>query len=74
MKKIKEIEILPKKLYKLRKINNFTQAEVAFKINISYQSYQAFEYGKTLPTLENFIKIAKLYGVSLDYLVTKSDN
>lgn len=68
-KTIKELKNLPLKLYNLRTINNFTQGDVALKLGISYQSYQAYEHGKTVPTLKNFIKIANLYGVSLDSLI-----
>ena len=68
---LKELKNLPQTLYNLRTINNFTQGEVALRLGISYQSYQGYEHGKTVPTLENFIKIANLYGISLDYLINK---
>lgn len=53
----------------LRLQNGLTQRQVAIKLEISYQSYQAYELGITLPTFQNFLKIANLYNVSLDYLV-----
>ena len=68
----KDLKKLPHRLYNLRTTNNFTQGEVALKLGIAYQSYQAYEHGKTIPTLKNFIKIANLYGVSLDYLIGKN--
>ena len=71
-KAVKELKSLPQRLYKLRTANNFTQGDVALRIGISYQSYQAYEYGKAIPTLKNFIKIANFYGVSLDFLIGKN--
>ena len=60
-------------LISLRKENNFTQRDVASKLNIAYQSYQAYERGVALPTLQNFIKLANLYEISLDELIGRKD-
>lgn len=67
---------LNKQLYEFSKIikelrlqYKFTQKYVAEELGISYQSYQAYELGITVPTFQNFLKIANLYDVSLDYLV-----
>ena len=69
-------EILNKQIYEfsivireLRIQYHYTQKYVASQLGISYQSYQAYELGLTLPSLQNFLKLAKLYDVSLDYLV-----
>lgn len=51
----------------------YTQQEIADKIGVRYQSYQAYERGVSFPTLKNFLKLAEIYEVSLDYLVGKSD-
>lgn len=64
-----ELKNLPKNLKNLRKQFEYTQSYVAAQIGISYQSYQAYEWGVTVPTLQNFIKLAKLYDVSLDELL-----
>ena len=68
--------ILNKQLYEFSKIikelrlqYKYTQCFVAEKLGISYQSYQAYELGITVPTFQNFLKLAHLYDVSLDYLV-----
>lgn len=63
---------LPKILKELRESCNYTQTFVALQLGITHQSYQAYEWGKTVPTLENFIKLANLYDVSLDYLIGRS--
>jgi len=48
--------------------NNLTQKQMAEKIGIKTQSYQAYEAGLTLPTTENLLKICLILNVSLDYL------
>lgn len=64
-----ELKNLARNLKDLRKQFEYTQTFVAAQIGISYQSYQNYEWGVTVPTLQNFIKLAKLYGISLDELV-----
>ena len=51
----------------------WTQQDVANELNITYQSYQAYELGKAYPTLKNFLKLAELFDVSLDSLVGKKE-
>ena len=75
-KKIKgQLDNFSKKLVLLRESQKnrdgttWTQRDVALKLNLSYQSYQAYERGKAYPTLENFLKLAEIFGVSLDYLI-----
>lgn len=48
-----------------------TQKEVAIELGITYQSYQAYELGITIPTLQNFIKLAKLFEVPYEELLQK---
>ncbi len=70
---LKEYQELKKNLVDLRTSNGLRQSDVADKLGISYQSYQAYERGVAVPTLQNFIKLADLYDVSLDFLVGRSD-
>ena len=51
----------------------WTQQDVAEAIGVRYQSYQAYERGIAVPTLQNFLKLAELYDVSLDFLVGKKE-
>ncbi len=57
----------------LRSSTKYTQKDVAEKLGITYQSYQAYESGKALPSLPIFISIAEIYDVSLDYLIGKKE-
>lgn len=66
---MKELLNLSVNLKQLRKQSGKTQKEVAEKLGIAYQSYQAYELGITVPTLQNFIKLAKFYDVSYDDLL-----
>jgi AbrB family looped-hinge helix DNA binding protein len=53
----------------LRKINKYTQEEVAEKINVSRQAVAKWENGDSLPDIDNCMALAKLYDVTLDNLV-----
>ncbi len=61
--------IIGKKLFNLRKRNKLTQAELAEKLNYSDKAISKWEKGESLPPVEVFYKISKLYGVSLDYII-----
>ena len=53
----------------LRKINGFSQEEIAEKVGISRQAYAKWESGATIPDVDKAAKIAEAYGVSLDSLM-----
>lgn len=57
----------------LRKEKGETQVQVAAAIGIAEQHYQRFERGANLPNLENAWKLADHFGVSIDYLVGRTD-
>ena len=66
---MEELYRLSKNLKALRKQVGYTQTYVAEQLGIAYQSYQAYEWGISVPTLQNFIKLAKLYDVSYEELL-----
>ena len=66
---MKELYTLGKNLQSLRKQYNYTQQFVADQIGVKWSSYHAYEMGVTVPTLQHFIQLAKLYDVSLDDLI-----
>lgn len=55
-------------LKQLRKSACLTQKELAEKVGITYQSYQSYEYAKTLPSLPIILALAEILDVSLDSL------
>ncbi|HEK8799230.1 TPA: helix-turn-helix domain-containing protein [Clostridioides difficile] len=60
-------------LRSLRKIHQYTQEELAEKLNVSRQSIAKWESGESIPDIGSCIKLAKLYKVKLDDLVNHSE-
>lgn len=46
-----------------------TQQEVAEILKITKQQYSLYETGKRTMPIEKIVKLAKLYDISIDYLV-----
>ena len=68
-KKIKDnFNSFAKNLKLERLSRNLTQKQVAEMLNIKTQSYQAYESGISLPTVENLLKISIIFKISLDEL------
>lgn len=61
-------------LRRFRKEFNLTQKQVADAGNIAVRTYQTYEANERFPNVENIIAIADYYGISLDYLVGRSDS
>lgn len=72
MKKQKYL-VFTQKLLEQRKLNEMTQRQVATFLGISQPSYIRYEKGLSEPTLENLVKLADLFDVSVDYLLGRSD-
>lgn len=60
---------LDEKLIELRKQNGWTQEELAYRLDVSYQAISKWENGLAQPSLENLVKIAQIFNVSTDYLL-----
>ncbi|MCF0117012.1 MAG: helix-turn-helix transcriptional regulator [Bacilli bacterium] len=63
-------EIIGENLTELRKANKLTQLDLAEKFNYGDKTISKWESGTNLPSIEVLLDLAKLYGVTLDYLVT----
>ncbi len=61
------------RLKSLRLQRNITQKAIADAIGVSPVSLQRFEYGTVKPKLDTVIALADFFGVSLDYLVGRTD-
>lgn len=61
--------MLKDNLIMLRKLNGFSQEEIAEKINISRQAYGKWENGETVPDIEKCALLADVYGVTIDSLI-----
>ena len=60
---------LKQKLKILRENHDLTQNQVASYLNVERSTYAYYEIGKTKPSIQNLLKLAELYTVSLDFLV-----
>ena len=66
-------EILAERLRQCRKEKGLTQWEVAVYCDITEKAYQNYELMTREPRLDILVKIADMYGVSLDYLTGRSE-
>lgn len=60
------------KLKELRKKNGYDQKYVALTLGIRAPSVSDWETGKSYPTVENLIKLADLYNVTVDELLGRA--
>lgn len=64
---------LNQRLVGLRKSHGFSQRDVAEKIGLPVRSYQRYELGESVPVISSIVALARLYGVSTDYLLGLRD-
>ena len=65
--------MVAKRIAQLRKEAGMNQAQLAAEINVTPSAVGMYEQGRRYPSVEILIAIAKLFNVSLDYLVTGSE-
>lgn len=65
--------IVYKRIKELRKEKKETQVQVAATVGVTEQYYQKLEYGENLPGVEILWNLADHFGVSIDYLVGRTD-
>lgn len=61
--------MLSEQLKIIRKANKFTQQELADAIGIERSTYASYETGRNKPDVILLSKIAKVFGVSSDYIL-----
>ncbi|UED78401.1 helix-turn-helix transcriptional regulator [Lysinibacillus sp. CD3-6] len=61
------------RLTSLRKERNLLQADVANKVGIARATYGAYEQGSRQPDFDTLEKLADFFGVSLDYLLGRTN-
>lgn len=54
----------------LRRQHNWSQSDLAQKLNISPSAVGMYEQGRREPSLDTAADMARLFGVSMEYLVT----
>lgn len=70
---VQSMVIFQKRLIEQRKLNKVTQREMANLLGMAQPSYIRYENGTAEPNLENVVKIADYFDVSVDYLLGRSD-
>lgn len=68
--------ILSERLKQLRNENRLTQQNVADRLGVKLRTYQYYESDTDKshrPDLETLVVLADLYGVSVDYLIGRTD-
>ncbi len=63
-----------KRLRDLREDRDLTQAQMADYLKIHQTTYSDYEIGKLNVPIDVFIKLAKFYDTSIDYLAGITDN
>ena len=61
---------LCEKLYELRRAAGLSQEELAEKLNVSRQAVSKWENGAAQPELSKLVELSRLYGVSVDELLS----
>ena len=61
--------MIAEKLKLLREKRNMTQTDVAKELGITRSSVNAWEMGISVPSTQYVIELARLFGVSTDYLL-----
>lgn len=62
-----------KRIRDLREDSDFTQTQLGQKLNMSQSQYQKYESGLRTPPIDILIQLANIYGVSLDYIVERTN-
>lgn len=57
----------------LRTEKKLRQEDISDKLSIARQTYSAWETGERTPDINNLIKLADFYDVSLDFLVGRTN-
>lgn len=63
---------LNEKIYEYRKLNRWSQEELADKLEVSRQTVSKWEVGKAVPELEKLIKLSELFNITVDELVKEN--
>jgi transcriptional regulator with XRE-family HTH domain len=65
----KKLKLIANNLKTLRKTKDWTQEKTAKHLDIKLGSYQAYEEERSVPKLDVLVRIADLYGITVDKLL-----
>jgi len=61
------------RIKQLREENNWTQTELARRMNCAMSSIAMYERGERKPSMEALLKLSEIFRVSTDYLLGKTE-
>lgn len=61
------------RIEKIRTAYNWTQVQLARKLNVSKQTVSNWENNNILPSIEMLVKLSGIFSVSTDYLLSLDD-
>ena len=64
-----QAEKLIRKMRGLRELHAYTQQEVAQQLHVERSTYTWYELGRVIPKIDTLVRLASLYGVSVDCLL-----
>lgn len=67
-------DVMKTKLKALRKERGLTQIALQMKTGIEQALLSKFENGERVPPTDTLIRLADFYGVSIDYILCRTDN
>lgn len=62
------------RLHELRKEHELKQQDAAEKTGLNVVTLSGYEIGKNEPNMEALVRLADTYGVTLDYLMCRTDD
>jgi len=68
------MSIFSERLKLCRKTQNKTQKDIANSLGLTENGYQKYEISNREPKMETLNKLADYFGVSVDYLMGRTDN
>lgn len=69
-----KIVVIQMKIRELRKQKGISQIKMAIDLNTNQNTISRYETGEREPGISELIRIADYFGVSIDYLVGRTDN
>ncbi len=62
------------KLIELRKKAGLSQEELGYKLNVTRQTVSKWELGQTTPEMDKLVEISKVFGVTVDELISEAES
>lgn len=66
--------MLADKIIFLRKQQNWSQEELAYKLDVSRQTISKWESGQNMPEIEKLLLLSEIFNVSINFLIKNDEN